>query len=127
MKPFESDEESRSPRKSGARERDFDELLESAEIRDFFFRAEREMFPKMRESALSVNIFSGKIDCKLCLETGAAILMDKPIIAVILKGAKVPENLRRCAHAIVEVSGLQTEEDRSKVSAAIQSVMRKFV
>lgn len=104
-------------------ERDFDELLETAEIKDFFFRAERDMFPKMRESALNLTIFSGHVDAKLALEFGAAILMDKPILLVAIKGAAIPRKVRRCADAIVEVSGLQTPEDQRKVQDALSALL----
>lgn len=104
-------------------QRDFEDLLNTAEVKDFFFRAERELFPKMASSVMTVTIFSGKVDGKLALELGAAILLNKPILLAVIKGATVPESLRRCAHTIIELSGQQTAEDQAKVQAAVLSVI----
>lgn len=38
----------------------------------------------------------------LCLNLGAALLLDAPIIVIAPHGARVPANLKRCAATIVE-------------------------
>jgi len=62
----------------------------------FFEHARREMFPKMASSACVISILSATPDPKLCLELGAALLFDKPIIAVTIgEGFPIPARLRR--------------------------------
>ena len=81
----------------------FEDLLNLAEMRDFLFRAQRDMFPKMQASALSLVIGSDEPDAKLALEVGAAVLFDKPLLLVIPAGRVVSASLRRAATEIVEV------------------------
>jgi len=76
---------------------------------DFFERAERDMFPKMEDSAMNISIWSGKIDAKLAVEVGAAVLFDKPIVIAVLRGVAVPANLRRVASRIVEVDEMDAK------------------
>jgi hypothetical protein len=79
-----------------------DDTLNQLDVKAFLKAAEKEMFPKMQGSAISIN-FLGKPDAKLCLETGASVLFDKPIIVVVPEGGgPVPVNLKRCASAVLE-------------------------
>jgi hypothetical protein len=64
-------------------------------------RVKAEMLPKMEASAMSVVILAGTPDPKLCVELGAAILLDKPIIILVPDDTPVPANLKRCATAII--------------------------
>lgn len=70
-------------------------------IKAYLRRAQADMFPKLKESALSLTILGADPDPKLCLELGAAILFDKPILVIVPEGVRVPANLKRCAAAIV--------------------------
>jgi hypothetical protein len=56
----------------------------------------------MRDSLAVTTLWSGDPDWKICLETGAAILLDKPIILVVLPGTKVPAKLALVADDIIE-------------------------
>ena len=85
-------------------------------------RARREMFPKMKGSALCLTIL-GDPDPKLALELGAAILFNKPIVLCVPKGREVPLSLRTIAHKIVEVDDMNDEESRKLLTAAISEVM----
>lgn len=76
--------------------------FDNPELKAYLRRAQEEMFPKLESSAISVTILSGKPDPKLCLELGASILFDKPIIVLVPDDTPVPANLKRCASAIVE-------------------------
>ena len=71
-------------------------------LNDFYESARRELFPKMKDSSLSVTIFNSKPDPKLCMEIGAAILFDKPIIVVVPDETMLlPATLARVASKIV--------------------------
>jgi hypothetical protein len=59
------------------------------------------MFPKMGGAAFSLAIL-GKPDSKLCMELGAAILFDKPLILMVPdREMAIPANLKRVASAII--------------------------
>jgi hypothetical protein len=77
------------------------DIFDDPDLKAYLRRAEEEMFPKMKGSAISV-IIAGKSDAKLCVELGAAILFDKPIVVVVPDGRTVPANLKRVAAVIVE-------------------------
>jgi hypothetical protein len=42
----------------------FDELLDDPVIREYLDHAEREMLPKMKQSAISIAIVTGNVDIK---------------------------------------------------------------
>lgn len=88
---------------------------------EFFRHARTEMFPKMKGSAISV-VISGEPDPKLCLELGAAILFDKPIIAVVPVGRKIPSNLARVASAIIQ-GDIRDDVTKQELQAAISRVL----
>lgn len=69
---------------------------------EYYDRARRDLFPKVRESAISLHINSKDPDPKICMELGAMILFDKPIIVLVRPDEPVSANLRRVASAIVE-------------------------
>jgi|SRR5580698_6346859 hypothetical protein len=79
-----------------------DDIYDDPELQAYLRHAETEMIPKMKESAFAITIGSDTPDIKLCLEIGAAVLLDKPLIVVMPKGKRVPVNLRRVASAIIE-------------------------
>lgn len=81
------------------------------------------MFPKMKDSALTV-IIAGEPDPKLCLELGAAILFDKPLIVAVPRGSKVSSNLKRVASAIVELD-MNDPSSQDKLQQALTQVLAK--
>jgi hypothetical protein len=89
---------------------------------DFFEHARREMFPKLKSSAMSLMIL-GEPDPKLCLELGAAILFDKPILVIVPKGRSVPLALRTIANKILEDVDMNDESSQTRLSAAMREMM----
>jgi len=75
--------------------------FDDPKLKAYFRHAKEELFPKMKESAMSLTIL-GEPDPKLCLELGAMILFDKPIVVLVPRGRRVPANLKRVAAAIIE-------------------------
>jgi hypothetical protein len=63
--------------------------------------AERDLLPKMTGSRMSIALFDGRVNAKFCLEIGAAVCLDKPIILAALKEDHIPAALERAASAIV--------------------------
>ena len=92
------------------------------ELKSYLQHAAKKMFPMMESSAISITIL-GKPDPKLCLELGAAILFDKPIIVVAAEGMPIPANLKRCASAIVQGNVVQDKTTRDRLTQAIHDVM----
>lgn len=93
------------------------------EIKAYLEHAEREMLPKMKSSAMSIVLLDGEgVTIELCAEIGAAILLDKPILVVILPGAKVPANLKRVAASIVE-GNPRDPAVADRLQAAISAVL----
>ncbi len=92
---------------------------------EYLERARREMFPKMRNSAFVMTIV-GEPDPKLCLEVGAAILFDKPILLLVPRGRRVPLALRTIANKIVELDGDgvdPSDADKERLSTAVNELM----
>jgi hypothetical protein len=90
---------------------------------DYFRHAKEELFPKMKASAMSITIFHSEPDPKLCMELGAAILFDKPIILVVPDpDRQIPANLRRIASVIVVGNPLDPETQQ-RMQDAITAVL----
>ena len=88
---------------------------------EFFQSARDEMFPKMRGAAFSI-VLAGDPDPKLCMELGAAILFDKPIIAMVPAGRKLPANLARVASAVVQ-GDIRDDVTKQRLQEAISRVL----
>lgn len=77
----------------------------------------------MIESAFVCTLLPGDdIDVKIAVEIGAAILLDKPIVAIALPGRPVPAAMRRIATRIIEAD-LDTAEGRETIQLALDEVM----
>jgi hypothetical protein len=98
-------------------------FFDDPDVKEYLDHAEKEMLPMMEKSALTLCIFPGKVDIKLCVEIGAAILFDKPIIVVASSDKPVPTNLKRVASAIIECDDIKDESTQAKIQAAISSVL----
>lgn len=66
----------------------------------------------------------GPSDIKYAVELGLSIMMDKPIIAVVIPGTKVPAKIVRVADLIVEADP-STEEGRRTLQETITRFMRE--
>jgi hypothetical protein len=87
-----------------------------------------DMAPKLAGSAATISLVPdsngpGEGDVKFWVELGAAIMLDKPIIAVTFDGRTVPERLRRVADEVVELTGGVSAESSEELAAAIQRVV----
>jgi hypothetical protein len=92
----------------------------------------KDVLPMLDDSAISLSIAPsydgqthGRGDVKYWVELGASIMLDKPIIAMVEPGAKVPERLRRVADAIIEVD-MKTPSGRERASEQIAVAMAKL-
>jgi hypothetical protein len=92
------------------------------DVKEWLDSVAREMLPKMKDAVLSIALYSGKVDPKLCVEIGAAILFDKPIILVVTDQVQLPRNLERAAAEIVR-GNPNMESTKRKLVDAISRVV----
>lgn len=88
-------------------------------------QAQRDLLPKMADSAFVMSLYSGEADAKLAIETGFAVLLDKPMMALISPGTKAPRKLLTVCEELVEVD-LTTEAGRASAQARITEAMRRL-
>lgn len=102
-------------------------IPDEEKMAEWLDRGRREMFPKMKESALSMTIWNENPDPKLVLEVGAAVCFNKPILVLAVKGVPIPPMLRSLAVEIIEVDSFRamTPADQRKIQDAIQRVSAK--
>lgn len=83
---------------------------------------------KMVDSAYVMQLVpkEDSFDVKFATELGAAIMLDKPIMAVVMPGATVPSKLIQIADVIV-TADLDTEDGREEVARAAKDFARRFV
>jgi hypothetical protein len=84
--------------------------------------ANEKVLPAMKGSSCSIVIGAKEPDAKLCMEVGAAVLYDKPIILVIREGQEVSENLKRLAKEIV-VCDLEGDSVMEELNRAVKRVI----
>lgn len=95
---------------------------EKEEWERFVDHTRKHTITAMDESAFVVSIVpkSTDVDIKYAVELGAAIMMEKPIMAVVLPGARIPPKLRLIADLVVETD-LDTDEGQQELIAAIKA------
>jgi hypothetical protein len=94
------------------------------EVKQFLDQFEENALPKIRGSAVVLSLHSSDPDPKMCLEVGAAILFDKPLLVCVRPGAVVPQNLRRAGAHIVEIEeGQLTDLTKERIQAALESII----
>jgi len=78
------------------------------------------MVPKMQASTAIISLVTdGKPDVKFAVETGMALLLDKPIILAVMPGASVPPKLRGIADDIIEFDMDDPKATAERVSEAM--------
>ena len=93
---------------------------------EYAAHARDEVVPMIKGSAITLALMGGEVDPKQACELGYMIMMDKPIIAVVLPGAKVPDKLVRIADEIVEGVDINDPEFQKRLHAAIARVQKKL-
>jgi len=92
------------------------------QVSEFARRYAKKMFPNLKESALFVSILPNEDPApESCLDLGAAILYDKPIVIMVLKGNRVPAALRRAADRLIEVEEFD-DDAKLQLQAAMEEV-----
>ena len=103
------------------------DMFDSEEWKDFARRAEQDMAPKLEGADISISIVpsGGPGDAKFWAELGCAIMLDKPIVALVRPGVKTSKKLMMVADEIIECD-LDTQEGRRTLGAQIQAIAEKY-
>lgn len=105
---------------------DFDKELspaDRAEWDDFVRHVRENTVKAMEQSAYVMSLVpEGKPDIKFAVELGLAIMLGKPIIAVVMPGTAVPDGLRKVASAIIEAD-LDTEDGQLRAARQMKQAM----
>lgn len=92
---------------------------------DRFVAYQREHTVKeMLDSALVISLIPsrGEFDVKFAVETGMAIMLDKPILAIAQPGASIPRKLLKVADRVLYNIDMDTEDGRRQVAEAIEEI-----
>lgn len=95
---------------------------------DDFIRWHREnTVQQMEKSAYVMSLVpdAKDVDVKFAVELGLAIMLDKPILAIVQPGNLVPDRLRQVADAIV-VADLDTEAGKQHATQQVKEFMQRF-
>lgn len=89
----------------------------------WFAHVEDELIPMITNSAITISLVpTGKADIKFAVELGLCIMLDKPIIAVVTPGRRIPDHLRRVADEIVEIADIHSPIAQQQLTAAIKRI-----
>ena len=88
----------------------------------FVRNVRRDAVGKIAGSAWMMTLVpDGETDVKFAVELGLGIMMDKPIVAVAIRGRPIPPGLRRVAHAVIELEAdFDTEEGREEMATKLR-------
>lgn len=98
-----------------------EDVFEDPQVKKMLRHFKENVLPNIADSTQFAALISGKMpDAKMCLEIGAAVLLDKPIIAICFEGAAPSQHLLKIATKIVEVEDLSSPRDMEKVRKALK-------
>jgi hypothetical protein len=101
-----------------------DDPFDTPEWHGYAKDAMERLVPMMADSTVTVSLVpDGSTDIKFALELGMSIMMDKPIIAVVEPGTKVPAKLAKVADAIVEGTWDSPERMQQRISEELKRVI----
>jgi hypothetical protein len=80
--------------------------------------------PKILGSSVTLSVLGGgrDLDPKQCIELGAILLADKPLILVVQPGATIPSRLRRAADLVIEDWTPDNHDAQERLTAAITTL-----
>lgn len=93
--------------------------------RDYSERFRSETLPKIMSSAVTLSIFGGDgsdFDVKQATELGAMLLLGKPVLLVTVRGAQLPDGLRRAADVVIEDWDANDPASQEQMNAALSAL-----
>jgi hypothetical protein len=98
-----------------------------AAMEGLFDNARRDIIPKMAGSAFCITVVTPDgIDPYLCLQLGACLLLEKPLLIIAIDGVWIPARVRALADAIVEGKSMKDPEMQERVHKAMRDIIEKF-
>lgn len=110
-------------------EKPSDDPFTGPEWNTFVRDVKKGLIPKIRDSAYVASFVPERADgtdVKFAIELGFSIMMDKPIIAIVTPGAKLPKKLAEIAEVIVEGDINDPEGTSLRLQDAIMKLDAKF-
>jgi hypothetical protein len=93
---------------------------------EFVQSVRRDALEKIDQSSFVLQLVpKGEADIKFAVELGLAIMLDKPIVAVISPETEPPGKLLRVVDIVVRAD-IDTEEGRQQVAEALQTMREPF-
>lgn len=93
----------------------------------FLRHFEQEVLPQLTQTAVVIVILTDNLDSKLCLELGAAVLLDKPVLVLTSALSLVSERLGRIADKVVVVGDRGTwksDEAQARIQQGVDDILR---
>lgn len=103
---------------SGEERRDWDSFVEHFRLDSLRKIADSDMFVAIANE--------NEIDPKFCMELGAAIMLDKPLVIVVPPDRVVPLRLQRIASHVIHAD-IDTEEGRQSVAEVLATITKHGV
>lgn len=98
-----------------------DPILDDDAFKEWAEHTRSHVMPMIQDSALVISLVpKGDADIKFAVELGLAIMLDKPIIAVVAPGQIIAGKLRAVADEIVEWSPDGSSEELMAILAEAQ-------
>lgn len=88
-------------------------------------RVQRDLVPTLLASQVVLSIYSGEPDAKLAVETGFAVLLDKPIIGVVTPGAKASAKFIAVCDELIEAD-MNTPAGRASARARLAAALERM-
>jgi len=92
---------------------------------DFSADFRKNGLPKILGSNVTLSVLGNgeALDPKQCIELGAILLADKPLILVVQPGATIPSRLRRAADLVIEDWTPDNHDAQERLTAAITTLV----
>lgn len=103
-----------------------DDPWDHPEAQRFAEGAATDMFPKMERSAMSISLVPKQGDVKFWCELGAAIMLDKPLISVVLHEDAIAQKLRMVSDEIIVAADGMDDQTQEELKEAIGRVLSKL-
>lgn len=103
-----------------------EDVWETSEMREWAQSALDDLVPKMQDSSVIVSLVPrGPSDIKFAVETGLALMLDKPIILMVAPGTQVPAKLAQVADAIIEYGDLSDPATSHRLTFEVNAVIER--
>ena len=95
---------------------------------DFFREFEKRVLPIIESSAATITLYPDTpehVDAKICLETGAMVLLDKPIILLVAPGVEPSKKMLKVADVVLRDFTPGDAHDQERLQRAIERLMER--